>query len=66
MLREVMDHQSGFQFPVYEGTSISETNSDFPIKYTPVTGRISRAKKGVKVHTCETCHKVFTRAEHLR
>lgn len=33
----------------------SEPVSDMPIKYTPVTGRVSRAKKGVPVHTCEIC-----------
>lgn len=38
------------------------------IKYTPVTGRVSKAKKGQPVHVCEICkpHKTFTRAEHLR
>jgi hypothetical protein len=29
-----------------------------PIRYTPVTGRISRAKKGVPVHTCNVCRPV--------
>ncbi|KAL3424357.1 hypothetical protein PVAG01_03638 [Phlyctema vagabunda] len=45
-----------------------EPAGDVPVKYTPVTGRISRAKKGVPVHTCEICRpvKTFTRAEHLR
>ncbi|KAI1098611.1 hypothetical protein F4804DRAFT_324280 [Jackrogersella minutella] len=37
-----------------------------PVKLTPITGRVSRAKKGVPVHTCEICKKTFTRAEHLR
>ncbi|KAK2069542.1 hypothetical protein P8C59_004110 [Phyllachora maydis] len=39
-----------------------------PLKLTPITGRVSRAKKGVPVHTCDICrpHKTFTRAEHLR
>ncbi|KAI1258612.1 hypothetical protein F5Y18DRAFT_341182 [Xylariaceae sp. FL1019] len=39
-----------------------------PVKYTPITGRVSRAKKGVPVHVCDTCNppKTFTRAEHLR
>ncbi|KAI1762156.1 hypothetical protein GGR53DRAFT_532937 [Hypoxylon sp. FL1150] len=39
-----------------------------PVKYTPITGRVSRAKKGVPVHTCDICKppKTFTRAEHLR
>ncbi|CAL3967247.1 unnamed protein product [Diplocarpon coronariae] len=39
-----------------------------PVKYTPVTRRVSRAKKGMPVHTCGICRpvKTFTRAEHLR
>ncbi|RYC55318.1 hypothetical protein CHU98_g10890 [Xylaria longipes] len=36
--------------------------SSIPVKLTPITGRVSRAKKGVPVHICDT----FTRAEHLR
>ncbi|KAK7538845.1 hypothetical protein IWX50DRAFT_703114 [Phyllosticta citricarpa] len=36
-----------------------------PPKYTK-TGRISKAKKGLKVHLCESCGKSYTRAEHLR
>ncbi|KAI0015173.1 hypothetical protein F4780DRAFT_109146 [Xylariomycetidae sp. FL0641] len=42
--------------------------SNLPVKLTPITGRVSRAKKGVPVHTCEICRppKTFTRAEHLR
>ncbi|KAI1490103.1 hypothetical protein F5X96DRAFT_637988 [Biscogniauxia mediterranea] len=41
---------------------------NLPIKLTPITGRVSRAKKGMPVHTCEICRpsKTFTRAEHLR
>ncbi|KAI1081124.1 hypothetical protein F5B20DRAFT_579503 [Whalleya microplaca] len=41
--------------------------SNVPVRLTPITGRVSRAKKGVPVHTCETCKppKTFTRAEHL-
>ncbi|OJJ49223.1 hypothetical protein ASPZODRAFT_140151 [Penicilliopsis zonata CBS 506.65] len=39
-----------------------------PITYTPTTHRISKAKKGKRVHACEYpgCNKVFTRAEHKR
>ncbi|KAI2625935.1 hypothetical protein GGR54DRAFT_637707 [Hypoxylon sp. NC1633] len=39
-----------------------------PVRLTPITGRVSRAKKGVPVHTCDICKppKTFTRAEHLR
>ncbi|USP78988.1 hypothetical protein yc1106_06262 [Curvularia clavata] len=36
-----------------------------PVHYTK-TGRISKAKKGLKVHKCEICGKSYTRAEHLR
>jgi hypothetical protein len=42
----------------------SEPAADMPVKYTPVTGRISRAKKGVPVHTCELCRPVKVRS-HL-
>ncbi|KAB5539355.1 hypothetical protein GE09DRAFT_315852 [Coniochaeta sp. 2T2.1] len=44
------------------------STSDMPVKYTPITGRVSRARKGVPVHICEICRppKTFTRAEHLR
>ncbi|KAH8670816.1 hypothetical protein BX600DRAFT_230297 [Xylariales sp. PMI_506] len=42
--------------------------SDLPVKLTPITGRVSRARKGIPVHTCDICRpsKTFTRAEHLR
>ena len=38
------------------------------ITYTPATHRISKAKKGKRVHACQFpgCPKVFTRAEHRR
>ncbi|TVY82717.1 Zinc finger protein [Lachnellula suecica] len=51
-----------------QGSRASDSGAEIPVKYTPVTGRISRAKKGVPVHTCEICRpaKTFTRAEHLR
>lgn len=31
-------------------------NPEVPIRLTPITGRVSRAKKGVPVHTCEMCN----------
>ncbi|KAJ2992599.1 hypothetical protein NUW58_g2110 [Xylaria curta] len=42
--------------------------SSIPVRLTPITGRVSRAKKGVPVHICDVCKppKTFTRAEHLR
>lgn len=30
-------------------------DGSMPVKLTPITGRVSRAKKGVPVHTCEIC-----------
>ncbi|KAJ4212165.1 hypothetical protein NW759_011857 [Fusarium solani] len=36
------------------------------VKLTPITRKISKAKKGVPVHTCDRCPKTFSRAEHLR
>lgn len=38
------------------------------VTYTPTTHRVSKAKKGKRVHVCEFpgCGKVFTRAEHRR
>ncbi|KAK0644518.1 hypothetical protein B0T16DRAFT_460564 [Cercophora newfieldiana] len=42
--------------------------NEIPMRLTPITGRVSRAKKGVPVHVCDLCKpaKTFTRAEHLR
>ncbi|KAH6604865.1 hypothetical protein Trco_006572 [Trichoderma cornu-damae] len=37
--------------PVVSGNSSGEQ----PVKLTPITGRVSRAKKGIPVHTCDTC-----------
>ncbi|KAF5650999.1 C2H2 zinc finger transcription factor [Fusarium sp. NRRL 52700] len=36
------------------------------VKLTPITRKISKAKKGVPVHNCNQCPKTFSRAEHLR
>lgn len=73
---EAMDFTSGYQGSgsnqpsmsgtPQQGSRASDSGAEIPVKYTPVTGRISRAKKGVPVHTCEVCRKTFTRAEHLR
>lgn len=35
---------------------------ELPIKLTPITGRVSRAKKGVPVHTCDLCRPPKVRA----
>lgn len=44
--------------PIMSGNS----SGDHTVKLTPITGRVSRAKKGVPVHTCDVCRppKVFT------
>ncbi|KAH8699945.1 hypothetical protein BGZ61DRAFT_240210 [Ilyonectria robusta] len=64
--------------PYGPGYSIPPSNSPmrpFPtnmggseprVKLTPITRKISKAKKGVPVHNCDQCPKTFTRAEHLR
>ncbi|QMW24937.1 hypothetical protein G4B84_000182 [Aspergillus flavus NRRL3357] len=46
----------------------TQTEIPLPITYTPTTHRISKAKKGKRVHACEYpgCNKIFTRAEHRR
>lgn len=35
--------------------SNAQGESDVPVRLTPVTGRVSRAKKGVAVHVCDIC-----------
>lgn len=35
---------------------------EVPVRYTPITGRVSRAKKGVPVHICESCNPPKVRA----
>jgi hypothetical protein len=37
---------------------VDSPGTEVPVKLTPITGRISRAKKGVPVHVCEICQKV--------
>ncbi|CAG7919776.1 unnamed protein product [Penicillium olsonii] len=46
----------------------SPQEDNMPVTYTPTTHRISKAKKGKRVHACQHdgCGKVFTRAEHKR
>ncbi|CAI9626666.1 unnamed protein product [Alternaria burnsii] len=51
------------QQPALSPTDMSSHNPS--IHYTR-TGRISKAKKGLKVHNCENCGRSYTRAEHLR
>lgn len=35
--------------------SYTSASGENPVKLTPITGRVSRAKKGVPVHYCELC-----------
>lgn len=35
--------------------SSSSASAEPPVKLTPITGRVSRAKKGIPVHTCDQC-----------
>ncbi|PBP16048.1 hypothetical protein BUE80_DR013235 [Diplocarpon rosae] len=73
---EGMDFNSEYKAATSNQASLSQNSgyssrgpaADMPVKYTPVTGRVSRAKKGIPIHTCDMCRpvKTFTRAEHLR
>ncbi|KAI4094802.1 MAG: hypothetical protein LQ344_002048 [Seirophora lacunosa] len=69
--RETKQTSSGPREKPSKGSSVNMTAPlDLPgeISYTPTTHRISKAKKGKKVHVCEFagCNKVFTRAEHRK
>jgi hypothetical protein len=35
-----------------------DSSSDLPVKYAPITGRITRAKKNIPTYTCDVCPKV--------
>ncbi|KAI1750791.1 hypothetical protein F4782DRAFT_233654 [Xylaria castorea] len=68
-------HSSSSNMPPSSRSNVSSRpmssgpgESSIPVKLTPITGRVSRAKKGVPVHICDVCKppKTFTRAEHLR
>ena len=34
---------------------VNASGSDTPLRLTPITGRVSRAKKGMPVHVCDQC-----------
>lgn len=65
---EMMEYTSAYQTGSSNQASMSgspqqsprgsDSMADLPVKYTPVTGRLSRAKKGVPVHTCDICSPV--------
>lgn len=42
--------------PNHPTRPMGSPNPDVPIRLTPITGRVSRAKKGVPVHTCDMCN----------
>lgn len=49
--------------PNHPRRPMGSPNPEVPIRLTPITGRVSRAKKGVPVHTCDMCNppKVWAR-----
>ncbi|KEY69978.1 hypothetical protein S7711_03996 [Stachybotrys chartarum IBT 7711] len=61
-------HQAGPSHAAARPFMAAGNTQEPSVKLTPVTGRVSRAKKGVPVHICDQCRppKTFTRAEHLR
>ena len=42
--------------PNHPRRPMGSPNPEVPIRLTPITGRVSRAKKGVPVHTCDMCN----------
>lgn len=46
----------GGLLPNHPSRPMGNPNPEAPIRLTPITGRVSRAKKGVPVHTCEMCN----------
>ncbi|KAF2743760.1 hypothetical protein M011DRAFT_480494 [Sporormia fimetaria CBS 119925] len=59
-------HAASTRAVMQRPTSPSNMTPDLSaVQYTR-TGRISKAKKGKKVHDCLECGKSYTRAEHLR
>ncbi|RGP79170.1 hypothetical protein FLONG3_2741 [Fusarium longipes] len=57
-------HASSSKTPMRPFTAAASGESH--IKLTPITRKISKARKGVPVHNCDQCSKTFSRAEHLR
>lgn len=66
-IEKVMDYPTGYQMGMGSSSKSgspsrmsrgSENPELVPVKYTPITGRVSKAKKGVPVHTCEQCRPV--------
>lgn len=41
--------------PMRSNNAPTSPGAEMPVKLTPITGRVSRAKKGVPVHTCDLC-----------
>lgn len=39
--------------------------SELPMRLTPITGRVSRAKKGIPVHVCDICRPSKARRLHM-
>ncbi|RGP72323.1 transcription factor [Fusarium sporotrichioides] len=56
-------HASSSSTPMRPFTAAASGESH--VRLTPITRKISKAKKGVQVHNCDQCPKTFSRAEHL-
>ncbi|OAA66785.1 Zinc finger, C2H2-type/integrase, DNA-binding protein [Niveomyces insectorum RCEF 264] len=63
-----MDPGHAGMVPATSQQPLAAPHADENVRITPVTGRISRAKKGQPVHMCEICvpPRPYSRAEHLR
>lgn len=51
-----MSDRSPSSGPTMRPNLPSTTLGDATVKLTPITGRVSRAKKGIPVHVCDLCH----------
>lgn len=49
------DHSSTYANPPMRSLMPGDPAGEGAVKLTPITGRVSRAKKGVPVHTCDIC-----------
>lgn len=54
-------HSGYYPGPPMRPAMSGSSSGEHQVKLTPITGRVSRAKKGVPVHTCDICRppKVF-------
>lgn len=60
-------HASPYTNPAMRPIMAGDPGAEASVKLTPITGRVSRAKKGIPVHTCDVCRppKVSSYIKHV-